>query len=137
MKRGMYLSLLGSYLKSKAKAKSLNVRPIKPHLHANLKFVCTHFVHFYVNVVCEGVWILLLIIVSHKTSPPTWISFFFFNFDVKFCPTDWKHMGYWMRTGNREHGDLFYGQTLCRTGVAKPRYHCIVSSPWFYLSLGW
>lgn len=73
----MYLSLLGSYLKSKAKAKSLNIRPIKPHLHANLKFVCTHFVHFYVNVVCEGVWILLLIIVSHKTSPPTFFFFFF------------------------------------------------------------
>lgn len=37
----------------------MNVRPIKPHIHANLKSVCTDSVRFYVNVVCEGVWILL------------------------------------------------------------------------------
>lgn len=129
-KRGMYLSWSESYLKSKAKAKSLNVRPIKPHIHANLK-------------VCMWVWCvwgsLLSIIVGHETSPQTWILFFifYFNFDVKFCPTDWKLMGYRMRIGNTKNGDPFYGQTLCHTWVAKPRYHCIVSSPWFYLSVGW
>lgn len=107
----MYLS--ESYLKSKAKAKSLNVGPMEPHIHANLKFVCTTFVHFHVNVVCEGVWKLLSIIVGHKISPPTWILFciwitifffFFFNFniDVKFYPTDWELMGYRTRIGNKK-----------------------------------
>lgn len=137
----MYLSWSESNLNSKAKAKSLNVRPIKPHIHANLKFVCTICVHFYVSVVCEGVLIFLSIIVSDTTFPPTliFILFFYFllfNFDVKFCPTDWKHVGYWMRSAT-ENGDPLYGQTLCHTWVAKPRYHCIVSSPYFYQSLGW
>lgn len=52
-KRGMYLLWLESKLKSNAKAKSLNVSSIKPHIHANLKFVCTIFIHVYVNVVCK------------------------------------------------------------------------------------
>lgn len=31
--------IIGFLHKSKAKAKSLNVRPIKPHIHANLNFI--------------------------------------------------------------------------------------------------
>lgn len=69
------------------------------------------------------------------------LLFFFFNFnvDVKFYPTDWKLMGYWTRIGSKKKkkGDPFYGQTLCHTWVANPRYHCVVSSSWFYLSVGW
>lgn len=62
-KMRMYFSLLDSYHKSKAKAESLNVRPIKPHIHANLNFIWTHFVHFYVvGCVCEGIWILSSVI---------------------------------------------------------------------------
>lgn len=58
------------------------------------------------------------------------IFFLYFNFDVKFSPTDWKLMGSRMRIGNTD-GDPFFGQTLCHNWVAKPRYHCIVSSPCF------
>lgn len=85
---------------------------------------------------CEGVCILLSIIVCHKTFPPTWISFFIFFFFF-FCTltlmsnfvlltesmwdTTWK-----LAT---ENGDPLYGQTLCHPWVAKPRYHhiCLIS----------
>lgn len=81
---------------------------------------------------------LFSIIVSHKPSPPTWILFLFWLFFTltlmsnfvllteSTWDTEWK-----LAT---ENGDPFYGQTLCHTWVAKPRYHCIVSSPWFYQS---
>lgn len=62
--------------------------------------------------------------------------FFYFNSDVKFCPTDWKQ-GISNENQQLNNGDPLYGQTLCHTWVAKPRHRCIVSSPWFYLSLGW
>lgn len=58
----------------------MNVRPIKPHIHANLKFVCTIFVHFCVSVVYEVVWILLSIIVSHKILSANLDTIFFFFF---------------------------------------------------------
>lgn len=107
----MYLS--ESYLKSKAKAKSLNVGPMEPHIHANLKFVCTTFV----QLSCQCcMWGSLEIVVNHCRSQDLstnldfilylnyYFFFFFFNFniDVKFYPTDWELMGYRTRIGNKK-----------------------------------
>lgn len=137
----MYLSWSKSNLNSKAKAKSLNVRPIKPHIHANLKFVCTICVHFYVSVVCEGVLIFLSIIVSDKTFPPTliFILFFYFllfNFDVIFLSYWLKACGILNEIGNRKWWSFIWSNTVPYLSC-QARYHCIVSSPYFYLSLGW
>lgn len=142
-KMGMYSWWSESFLQSKAK--SLNVRPIKPHIHANLKFVCATFVHFYVHVVCVwgGVWILSIIVGVMRPLRKLWFYYYYYflllTLMSNFCPTDWKFMGNRTRIGNnKKNGDPFYGQTLCHTWVAKPRYHCIVSPRWVLpIGVGW
>lgn len=135
----MYLSWSEYYLNSKkANTKSLNVRPIKPHTHANLlKFVCTISVHFYVSVVCageSGYRCQSLSVLRPFHQPGFYFLFSLLTFDVNFSfffvlltESTWDTEN---ENRQQKHGDPFYGQTLCHTWVAKPRYHCIVSSPW-------
>lgn len=102
--------------------------------------------HNFCSLLCQCcVWGSLDIVVNHCQSEDlsTNLDFiFYFNFSFTFN-FDVKFLSYWLNAygilneNRQQNGDPFYGQTLCHTWVAMPRYHCIVSSPWFYLSLGW
>lgn len=132
----MYLSWLEPCVKSKAKRESLNVRPVKPHIHAKLTFVCTIMFTFMSLLRVRGARLRLSFTVSHETFPPTWVLFFnwilfFFpsiNFDVKCCPTDWKHMGYFMRIGYRKWRSFLWSNTVpylsCQAQIP---LHCLIS----------
>lgn len=96
-KRGMYSSWLGWNLSSAAQA--LNVGPVRPHIHANLTFVCTVFVLLF-TVVRDDVWIFS-IIVGHRIVPHRRIVFPTLNYDVDFC-SSWLNCGTdRIRTGKR------------------------------------
>lgn len=136
--RGMYSSLLESYLKSKAKARTFNVRPHKPPTHANLKFNAQVLFTFVsvVLCVCVCLWGSLDIVVNHCQSedphhqPGLCFIYFCFllYFDVKFCPTDWKYMGYWMRISNWTWRSFLWSNTVpypsCQAQIP---LHCLIS----------
>lgn len=92
----------------------LNVSPVKPHLHANLMFVCTVFFFllftFMFTVVCDDVWIFS-IIVSHRIVPadcflpPRWTMMSIF------VVTDWT-VG--LTEEELANGDSFSGQLRCQ-----------------------
>lgn len=78
---------------------------------------------------------MLSIIVSHTPFLTTWILFliliFFlllFYFDVKFCPTDWKHVGHRMKIGNRKWWSFLWSNTVpylsCQVQIPP---HCLIS----------
>lgn len=54
--------------------------------------------------------------------------YFVFNFITWMSKVVLLTESIWERKKEKatENGDPFYGQTLCHTWVAKPRYHCIV-----------
>lgn len=134
----MYLSWSEYYLNSKkANTKSLNVRPIKPHTHANLlKFVCTISVHFYVNVVCageSGYRCQSLSVLRPFHQPGFYFLFSLLTFDVNFsfffCPTDWKHVGYreWESATETWWSFLWSNTVPYLSCQAQIPLHCLIS----------
>lgn len=85
----------------------------------------------FCSLLCCGLCVRgnLDIVVSHKTSPPAWILFLFFNYFTLTLMSDFvlltESMWDTERESATENSDPFYGQTLCHTWVAKPRHHCI------------
>lgn len=112
-KRGMYLSWLEPRVKSKAKRESLNVRPVKPHIHAKLTFVCTILFTFMSLLRVRGARLRLSFTVSHDTFPPTWVLFFnwilfFFSFYKLWC----QMLSYWLKAYGILHENRLQKMTI-------------------------